>query len=171
MRESEYYIWLRDLVGREREYSKLIKQLDTIPYTWALILDKNRAEGGMEFRRIFAFESGTNIEDVRTGPCTVLEMLIGVASHMRDILEESISHWFWVLISNLTLDQFADEMYEPRVVEIMVNSWLNHNYRSNGVGSIFPLKEYLGDCRNIDIWTQMNAWINENYPQGDWLTN
>ena len=33
VRESDYYIWLRDLVGNRRGYKKLLKQLDTIPFT------------------------------------------------------------------------------------------------------------------------------------------
>ena len=169
-RESDYYIWLRNLVGNRRGYSKLIKQLDSIPFEWIFSLDENRAAGGINLRSKYAYDTSTNEEDIRTGPCTVLEMLIGVAGHMEDQLANDIETWFWVLIENLCLDQFDDNNYDPRGVEYLVQSWLHRRYRKNGAGSIFPLKHYPGDCRNLDIWSQMNAWINENYPTDDsWL--
>lgn len=170
MRESDYYIWLRDLVGTQGRYYKLVKQLDKIPYTFIFALDENRAAGGTNLRGKFAYEASMDVDDVRVGPCTVLEMLIGVAEHMEDQLGCDVSTWFWQLIQNLCLDQFDDYNYDPRGVEFIVNSWLNHNYRPNGEGSIFPLQNYTGDCRNLDIWSQMNAWISENYPSDDsWL--
>lgn len=170
VRESDYYIWLRNLVGNRHGYKKLIKQLDTMPYTWIFALDENRAAGGVNLRSEYAYETSTDVEDVRVGPCTVLEMLIGVANHMVDQLSCDIETWFWTLIGNLCLDQFDDDNYDPRGVEFIIQSWLNHKYLANGAGSIFPLEHYSGDCRNIDIWSQMNAWINENYPSDDsWL--
>ena len=170
IRESDYYIWLRDLVGNRRGYKKLIKQLDQIPFTWAFTLDANRAAGGVELRNRYASETSTFEEDIRQGPCTVLEMLIALAGHMEDQLSCDVETWFWQLIDNLCLDQFSDDNYDARGVEYLVNTWLNRNYSSNGAGSIFPLNNYPGDCRNLDIWSQMNAWINENYPSDDsWL--
>ena len=169
-RESDYYIWLRDLVGNRRKYNRLLRQLDSIQYSWLFSLDENRSAGGINLRSEYAWNTNTEVDDVREGPCTVLEMLIGVASHMEDQLEVSTSDCFWMLIENLGLDQYEDGDYDPRKVESIIQAWLNHNYKSNGVGSIFPLKHYSGDCRNLDIWSQMNAWISENYPADEsWL--
>ena len=169
-RESDYYIWLRDLVGNPDNYQNLVMQLDKIPYLWIFALDENRAAGGLNLRRKYSYETSTDEEDVRTGDCTVLEMLIGVAFHMEDQLACDVATWFWTMIENLHLDQFDDDNFDPRGVEFIVNTWMNRRYCKNGEGSIFPLKDYPGDCRNIDIWSQMNAWINENYPTDDsWL--
>ena len=170
VRESDYYIWLRDLVGNRRGYKKLIKQLDTIPFRFIFALDENRSCGGVLLRSKYAYETSMNDDDVRLGPCTVLEMLIALAGHMEDQLTCDVETWFWTLIGNLCLDQFTDDNYDARGVEYLVDTWLNRKYEPNGAGSIFPLKEYTGDCRNLDIWSQMNAWINENYPSDDsWL--
>lgn len=169
MRESDYYIWLRDMVDRD-SYQKLLKQLDTTPFEWILALDKNRSEGGLQLRVKYSMEYSVDLDDVRTGPCTVLEMLIGVADHMMDQLTCDIYTWFWQLVENVHLEQFDDDNYDPRGVEFILNSWLHRNFGKDGEGSIFPLKCYDGDCRYIDIWSQMNAWINENYPTDDsWL--
>lgn len=170
VRESDYYIWLRELVGNRQGYSKLLEQLDSTEFTWIFALDENRAAGGINLRSRFAYETSTDEDDVRTGPCSVLEMLIGVAGHMEDLLACDIETWFWVLIDNLSLTKSTDEDYDPRRVEYIINTWLHREYCKDGAGSLFPLQHYTGDCRNLDIWSQMNAWINENYPPTvDWL--
>jgi hypothetical protein len=133
-------------------------------------MDKNRAAGGESLRYAYADAISVNDEDVRTGPCTVLEMMLSVAGHMVDQLGEDIAMWFWVLVVNLGLDKYDDDNYNPDEVLEKINLWLNHDYDGHGVGSIFPLKHYPGDCRNLDVWSMMNAWINENYPSDNgWL--
>ena len=168
--ESDYYIWLFELVGSNYSYTKLIKHLDTITYTWALTLDANRAAGGINLRERYSYEASVDSEEVRSGPCTVLEMLIGVADHMIDQLGEDIYTWFWVMMHNLNLHMYDDKHYNAKEVEKVIQTWLNREYDKDGTGSIFPLKNYPGDCRFIEVWAQMNIWITENYPEdGSWL--
>ena len=169
-RESDYYIWLLNLTGNRRDYRLLLKQLDDTEYTWIFALDADRAAGGINLRGKYAYEASANEDDVRTGPCSVLEMLVSMAMHMEDQLGCDTETWFWQLIGNLCLDQFNDFEYDSRGVEYLINTWLHRDYGKNGAGSLFPLNDYPGDCRNLDIWSQMNAWINENYPADDsWL--
>lgn len=169
-RESDYYIWLRDIVGNIGDYDLLIKQLDRIPFEWVFALDENRAAGGILLRSRYANDFSVDDEEVRTGPCTVLEMLIALADHMVDQLGADTSRWFWQLIENLHLDAYDDYNYDARCVESIILSWLLRDYEGDGEGSIFPLKAYSGDCRNLDMWSQMNAWISENYPTDDsWI--
>ena len=171
IRESDYYIWLRDLVCRSRfGYDKLLTLLDNTEYVWIFSMDENRSYGGMNLRGQFSEETSTNEDDIRVGPCSVLEMLIGVADKMDSQLDFGLDRCFWILIDNLGLGEFNDRRFNEYKVKSIVNTWLNHDYTSDGVGSIFPLKHYQGDCRNLDIRAQMNAWINENYPEtDDWL--
>lgn len=170
IRESDYYIWLSRLVGNRRNYTKLVKQLDTIPYEWIFTLDANRSEGGKSLRIKYAYEASLDADDIRKGPCTVLEMLIGVADHMTDQIGGYIMDWFWVMINNLKLADCTDASYNTEKVERTIKAWLKHDFNYRGDGSIFPLKSYPGDCRNLDVWSQMNAWIAENYPEdGSWL--
>ena len=170
VRESDYYIWLRDLVCCIPPYNQLLKTLDSIEYRWVFTLDANRASGGINLRTRYADEHSVNEDDVRTGPCTVLEMLIGVAEAMDDQLCCGLAHCFWDLIGNLGLSVCTDQDFDEAYVIGIIENLLDHNYASDGEGSLFPLHEYHGDCRNLDIWSQMNAWINENYPENDdWL--
>lgn len=164
-----YPEWLESLVD-DGCHSMLLKFLNNIAYRWQFTLDENRAAGGLNLRSKFAFENSIDISDVDYGACSVLEMLIGVAVNMIDILDEDVGTWFWVMITNLGLDQYDDRHFNEVEINYILNIWLDRRYDSNGHGSIFPLTRYSGDCRNLDTWGQMNAWIAENYPHTDsWL--
>jgi len=173
-RESDYYYWLTSLIRLKENhpnYTNLIKQLDSIEYVYILANDKNRECGGRKLRERYADEYSIDDDDIRSNqPSTVLEMLIAVADHMVDILDSDIERWFWVLIDNLYLTQSTDDNYDSNRVDFIIMSWMNREYLPNSSGSLFPLKQYSGDYRTLDIWSQMNAWINENYPSNrHWL--
>ena len=42
--------------------------------------------------------------------------------------------------------------------------WMQRCFKSDGNGSIFPLKCAKKDQRGVEIWYQMQAYIAENYP-------
>lgn len=166
---SDYYLWLLSLVD-DGDHQTLLRYLYEHPYTWQFTLDENRAAGGINMRNRYANENGIDPQDVGTGPCSILEMLIALAERMVELLTIDIYTWFWQLIKNLGLDKFDDGRFDERGVSYILSVWLNRAYDSAGTGSLFPLKAYSGDCRNLDTWGQMNAWIAENYPHSDnWL--
>lgn len=166
---DDYYHWLESLVN-DGNHSRLIRYLYEYPFRWQFTLDSNRAAGGVNLRSEFAYEQGVDIQDVRSGPCSVLEMLIALSKRMVEILTMDISDWFWDFLRNLGLDRFDDYNYDENGVNYILNVWLNRAYDSHGNGSLFPLSDYSGDCRNLDIWGQMNAWIEEHYPHDNkWL--
>lgn len=166
---SDYYNWLDSLV-QDGNHEQLIRYLYEQPYRWQFTLDENRAAGGLNLRSKYAYEFGVAVSDVGSGPCSVLEMLIALSDRMVETLTMDISDWFWTLIGNLGLDQFYDDHFDARGVDYILDVWLDRKYEANGNGSIFPLTRYSGDCRNLDTWGQMNAWIAENYPHNDsWL--
>ena len=166
---SDYYIWLESLVN-DGNHSRLIRYLYEKPYRWQFTLDENRAAGGINLRSKFAYDNGINFQDVGVGPCSILEMLIALADRMVEILTMDIFDWFWDLMRNLGLDRFDDSHFDESGVNYILNVWLDRAYDASGNGSLFPLHYYQGDCRNLDIWGQMNAWIAENYPHtDDWL--
>ena len=167
---SDYYLWLYSLVN-DGNHDQLIRYLYECPFRWQFTLDQNRAAGGLNLRSRYAFENGIDIQDVGQGPCSILEMIVALADRMTDFVEEIDIHTaFWQMLSNLGLDQFYDGRFDEGRVNYILNVWLDREYDQFGNGSLFPLKEYRGDCRSLDIWGQMNAWISENYPHTDaWL--
>lgn len=166
---DDYYLWLDSLVN-DGNHNMLIRYLYEYPYRWQFTLDANRAAGGINLRSEFAYDQAIEVSDVHSGPCSVLEMLIALSKRMVEILTMDICDWFWDLIHNLGLDRFDDSHFDENGVDYILNVWLNRAYDSHGNGSLFPLHAYGGDCRNLDIWGQMNAWIEEHYPHtSGWL--
>lgn len=49
--------------------------------------------------------------------------------------------------------------------------WVNRNFRSDGLGSPFPLRNCGGrDMRNVELWDQMQAYVRENIDEnGDFV--
>ena len=91
---------------------------------------------------------------------------------MTELIPGDVFYCFGLLLNNLNLAQFDDNHFDERRVNYILNTWLDREYNAKGEGSLFPLKHYEGDCRNLDIWGQMNAWIAENFPHTDeWLYN
>lgn len=168
---SDYYLWLESLVS-DGNHEELLRYLHKQPYRWQFTLDENRAAGGLNLRGRFAYDNTVDISDVEEGPCSVLEMMIALADRMTEILTCDIYDWFWEMIRNLHLDQFDDANFDPRGIDYILNVWLDRKYDEHGNGSLFPLQRYSGDCRSLDTWSQMNAWITENYPHtDDWLND
>lgn len=166
---DDYYLWLNSLVN-DGNYDKLIRYLYEHEYRWQFTLDSNRAAGGVNLRNEFAYEQGIDVQDVRSGPCSILEMLIALTKRMVEILTMDVCDWFWDLMRNLGLDRYDDRNFDEIAVGYILDVWLNRAYDSHGNGSLFPLSNYTGDCRNLDIWGQMNAWIEEQYPHSnEWL--
>jgi hypothetical protein len=166
---SGYYIWLNSLV-QDGNHELLIRHLYEQEYRWQFVLDENRAAGGLNLRTRYANEEGINVQDVGYGPCSVLEMLIALSGRMTEILSMDIYDWFWDLMRNLGLDQFDDSHFDERGVNYILTTWLDRHYDEQGNGSLFPLKGFTGDCRTLDVWAQMNMWIEENFPHNDdWL--
>ena len=169
MTYSDYYLWLDSLVN-DGDHDVLIRYLYEHPYRWQFILDENRAAGGINLRRNYAYENGIDIQDVGYGPCSILEMLIALADRMTELIPGDLFNCFYILLDNLGLTQFRDSNFDERKVNYILNVWLDRSYDAAGEGSLFPLRNYDGDCRTLDTWGQMNAWIAENFPHTDeWL--
>ena len=166
---SDYYLWLESLVN-DGNHSSLIRYLYSQPYRWQFLLDENRTAGGLNLRRVYAYENGVDLQEVGQGFCSILEMLIALAKRMTELLDHDISKWFWVLMKNLGLDKIDDNHYDESRARDILNKWLDREYDSAGNGSLFPVSRYLGDCRKLDVWGQMNVWIAEKFPHtDDWL--
>ena len=167
---NDYYLWLTEMIGIDSR-CHLLKVLDSMQYRWQFALDENRAAAGENLRQLYSKEVGVYLDDVRDGPCSVLEMLIGTAQMMSDLLsmtEPNIPKFFKELITNLGLS-LTDT--DDNVIFSKVDYWLDREFDSRGRGSIFPLNHYSGDARALDVFDAMNIYIGENYPiSDDWLT-
>ena len=175
--EQDYFHWLCETVHidqEERSYWLMASELHRIIFYSIVPHDENRASDGLELRE----------EDLRcinypryitiSGECSVLEMLIGLARRMDfetgnpydfDDSIDRTSYWFWEMIDNLGLIAFDDESFVDyngmKNVGKIVEKFLDRGYSRNGNGGLFPVVYSSEDQRRVEIWYQMNQYLNE----------
>lgn len=174
MINDDYYAWLLDKVdalhGEHENYLLLMQYLYTNDFRYVLSMDANRAKGGLSLRSIYAMSAGVYLEDVKDGPCSILEMLVALADNMYMYTDEPTSKWFWEMIENLGLMIYDDNNYNENYISQKINAWMDRNFDMSGHGSIFPLPEEIDiDSRSMEIWNQMNKYLLIHYPVGDWI--
>lgn len=160
MNYISYFEWLLSQVECDEQLGEL---LDAMTYSWHFILDENRSAGGLELRKIYGLEYSVDLDDVKTGPCSVLEMFVALAMRFSENADISVSKAFHEMISNL-------QEVNSNSLKVTIQEWMNGNFSPDGYGSPFILQYYTGDARDLDVWTLMTIYISEHYslPE-DWL--
>lgn len=183
--EEEYFDWLiewivtDDLEENDREYRLLLAHLyntDFSEKTAKLIPnDDNRIEDGLEFRRKYDIEIGCYGTDsyekswsidhiLENKPCSLLEMLIGLALRIEDTMERDLfPTWFWIMLDNLGLMEMTNENYDEGHVDQVLDVFLNRKYSTDGHGGLFPLTKANTNQKKVEIWYQMSSYLVENY--------
>lgn len=155
------------------DYSKLLDTLFRIPFRSYIYMDNNRMEDASDMRFDYISELFNSKEDtsiIEDRYISVLEVLIALAIRMeKDILCDPMSEndhssdHFWVFLRNLGVENDTNDDYFEENVRKKCEIWMTREYDFNGNGSIFPLKGNKNDARKMEIWTQMNIYILENY--------
>lgn len=168
--KQDYFEWLCEIVGVDRpngdSYRILLGDLNDTLFYSVLPHDENRIGDGLDLRDEYA-----EVERVPEfiyvygfDTCSVLEALIGMARRMEYETNDPPDKWFWEIIGNLGLSACTDDRYEsgdwPNVDRIIKN-WMNRKYDRDGRGGAFPLQHTRIDQREVEIWYQMNAYLNE----------
>lgn len=168
----QYLRWLEHFVldRRQAHYALLFKHLHQREFTYPLPMDEARAKDGLELRDQFAREKGFSyeeIEDILQGPCSVLEMMVGLALRMEISLMTNPDEgdrtgvWFWGMLVTMKLGPMTDENYSREYVDERIDIMLNREYRANGEGGLFALRHADRDMRDVEIWYQMNFYLIE----------
>lgn len=176
---KDYFNWLCDIVdanNSDHSFVNLMGVLFDIPFEGFVGNDINREDDGKYLRNEFAdshdYLSYAPIE----GPCSVLEMMIGVATRMENLLwdpdyGDRTAQWFWLMIKNLGLEDFDDARWNGNgsliCAEQTIDILVNREYDRDGTGGLFPLKKPRRDQRKVEIWYQMSAYIEENLMPND----
>lgn len=158
--EEKYFRWLLNYLGDCSNYTKLLKHLYLIDYVCTIPLDKNRAEDGINLRSTFC-----NNYIFKNSNCSMLELLIGIAIRIEnDFMAteycDRTSKWFWSMIESLGLNLYTNDNYSEEKVDQIIFRFLNHQYLPNGRGSLFYVPRNGVDFRNLQLWDQMNYWLN-----------
>lgn len=161
---NEYYEWLYQTILGKR-YRRLIHELWDTEFFYTIELDDNRVGDGVDLR--YKFASIANIPDrvmdkhLDKNTCSVLEVMVGLSIRMEESTlgdpdyGDRTAIWFWEMIKSLGLYEMTDVAYDQFYVQSTISSFLHRDYKSNGKGGLFTIRNTDLDARDIDIWHQM----------------
>ena len=167
--EQQYYEWLTELIPKWRfGYSILIRYLYETPFRVTLLMDENRVGDGLSMRTRFVWSKnlGATERDIlkRQRPCSVLEVMIGLAQRFEEEYmtqysdENPIEIWFGPMIDSLGLGNFDDRHFDPYCFDQIMLTFLDRSYFPDGRGSLFYIPGTTTDMRQVEIWQQMMMW-------------
>lgn len=176
---EDYYAWLLETIGANlpphNNHALLLSTLYSREFvwdTWNFSKDAGRAADGIQLRQqyldIYYGGNSYYLEFWGNKGCSVLEMLIALATRTTFIVtgfepEDSLSFWFWKMIDNLSLGYFTDDVFESWKVNSIIDAFLNRAYTKHGDGSIFHTRSKNFDCRAVELFYQMQQYVNETY--------
>lgn len=169
---NEYFDWMINLVNANRgpkeiSYIKLLEYLHNTEFTYLILRDRNRAEDGVDLRYRFGLiRKHPEYPEYLSGPSSVLEMMIALAIRCEECIMDDpaygnrTSQWFWGMIVSLGLGGMTDAIFDRDYVEECLTRFLNREYERNGKGGLFTVKGTRRDMRKMEIWYQLNAYLN-----------
>ena len=151
---------------KTRAYQSWLPLLEYLATTKAYVVmkqDENRLADGLALRDEYIKRYSHDSPLLIDGSCSLLELLIGLAKRAAEasFVKNTQVHnveadYFRTFCHNLGYDR-AKGKYES-----ITKRFLNRNYKSNGVGGIFPLtRRNMPDQRTTELWYQMHAWLDE----------
>lgn len=171
-----YFDWMYSLVCDNQyceaeSYRKLLYQLHCIEFIYTIPMDANRADDGIDLRYQFGYECDIDrpaiARYIDDRPCSMLEMLVALASRCETHIMydpeigDRTGLWFWSMIRNLGLGDMTDDNFDEELVDYTITNFLDHNYEPDGRGGLFTLKCFDRDLRGVEIWYQLNWYLNE----------
>ena len=170
--DERYFKWLYSLVEHEdsrdpsRSFLTLCEVMHRKPFTWLVDFDDNRAEYGKDLRTIFLDETDLDADNKWLEmECSIFEMLVALAEEAAFQTEDNPHNWFWIFINNLGLNEYSDDVYNDSVhssVVATLRRFIYREYKPDGRGGLFPLRNPKEDQREVELWYQLSAYLIEN---------
>lgn len=175
--KDEYFAWLLGLISEDCDYDPwnyepLLRLLYSREFYWDrnIPLDENRSFDGKDLRIRYVDDNQLlnqeHILDILEGPCTVLEMLIGLAVRIEvHIMSNSeygnrTGEWFFDMLDNMGLLENTDfGSINLTKANHIIDVFLNRDYDANGKGGLFYIQNSTKDLRKAEIWYQMNWYF------------
>lgn len=173
---QDYFDWIVNLVceGRYHEnisYRRLLRYLHDTHFIYLIRNDENRAADGLNLRHRFVYDyldvKNIYIDDfLHTGPCSVLEMMVALAIRCEETIMDDprygnrSNQWFWGMIKSLGLFTMTDDRFSEPLVKDIVTKFLHRQYAPTGQGSLFTIPLCDKDLREVEIWIQLNWYLN-----------
>ena len=174
--DSEYFSWLCRRVCNQRDLRRhglLLHVLYSTEFVAKMPLDENRIGDVAILREEYEEDIGYMYSDIPDYPCSILELLITLSDRIVNIMgdyDTNSANWFWIILRNLLddVDYFDNNSLRKASVQSELKSilrkFVDRKYSSDGLGGLFPLNIPDRDQRRVEIWYQMQSYLNENYP-------
>lgn len=170
---EDYLRWLepqlRDEHGNpDKSYWELLKIMFERPFGFVIPLDENRLVDGLDLRVEFAHEVHIRPSAMEPlGPCTFLEVLIGLSRRLAFVAGGGAPGWAWQLMGNIDLHRMSDPVtrHKERKIQEIMTAVIDRTYLPDGRGGFFPLAWPDDDQTQVELWYQLNAYVGELHPE------
>lgn len=160
--DPNYLGWLQGQVATPtgRSYLQLFRELANKEFVWLIPNDDNRLMDGLELRQ--EYYSEYDLAAAEEG-ASVLEVLIGLSRRLAFIAEGEAENWAWQLMVNLEIDRCFDPISSRKLRDLddKLDALIWRTYHSDGQGGFFPLAWPEEDQRKVELWYQLNAYVEE----------
>ncbi len=167
--ETQYFDWLCDKVLNDNlnmEYYKLMDRLHNFDFVPLLRMDENREHDGKQLRYRFGLENDIPRSVINQSLDTrdmasVLEMMIALSIRCEETIMtdddygDRTGNWFWNMIVSLGLGIMSDSRFDDNYVSVVLDIFVNRQYKRNGEGGLFTIDGIKRDMRKVEIWYQM----------------
>lgn len=173
---SDYLEWLLMKIEFEKtdwgNYICVLNRMLQTEFKWSIMMDENRAYDGLYLRDTFCNHYGFSEEQLGYSigmNCSVLEMMIALAYRWEDDIMYNpdfgsrYGNWFDIMFENLGLKFYTNENYDEDEVDDILENFMNRSYVKSGQGNLFVVRNPKIDIREIEIWGQLNYFIDENF--------
>lgn len=170
---EDYLRWLTPQVRDEQEsqtktYWDLLSIMFEKEFVPLVPNDENRTVDGTDLRAEFCYAQHIRVNALRDlGPCSFLELLIGLSRRLSFAASGKAQGWAWQLVINLELDKMSDPLTKRKVrrVDDILDTAIWRTYDPDGSGGFFPLVRPDEDQTKKELWYQMAAYIDEMNPE------
>lgn len=179
--DDSYFEWLvwkaqgGDSDDPSETYWCLFSLMHKTEFTWFVPNDGNRAGDGEDLRN--EYSSYSTYGWANYGPCTMLELLIGLAKRMDDMIgieplssisqpHTAVPFYISELLNNLGLRGMADSEWDDEMAgaaQHILERVCDRTYGYYGEGGLFPVvKDYGKDMSKEELWYQLCSYVNEH---------
>jgi len=161
--DYEYYRWLVSQIAvpenTSSTYEDLFSRMHDTEFVWIVPHDDNRLQDGADLR--VEFQHGSDFTMERG--VSLLEVLIALSRRCAFTGGGYAPFWAWKLIENARLNKASDPLTGRKAdrVEDALEAIIWRTYERDGQGGFFPLKETTEDQTKLELWVQMNMYVNE----------
>lgn len=166
-----YFHWLLGIIRmRNSSFDRLLYLLYTREFEVSIPMDANRAVDGKKLRRIYSENKNVDFESViiqLPQYCTMLEMMVALAHRCEEQIMSNTEYgdrtqqWFMEMLNSLGLSRFDDEHYDEEAIDDILYRFGRRDYAINGAGGLFTVQNPLKDMRNVEIWSQLCWYLDE----------